>query len=166
MSTFCFHFPAPCDAPIDASTAFTSATTPSPNSFAANSIPGSISAAFSSAVIPGFASTLPRIQLSRSVTVSARNSSVATSYPHSRNAPSVNFWMFPLCTSVTVLRPSFNANAIAARTSRFDPVIEIGLIPTPESSRTRFFVPFSISSLTNAINFAASGVPSRNSIPA
>src|SRR2546425_1257204 len=33
--------------------------------------------------------------------VSSPNRSRATSYPHSRKAPSVNFMMFPLCTSVT-----------------------------------------------------------------
>ena len=67
---------------------------------------------------------------------------------------------------VTVLRLLSSANWIAARTNRFDPVMEIGFTPTPESSRTFFFVPFNISSFTNAMNFAASGVPSRNSIPA
>src|SRR5665811_2095110 len=43
--------------------------------------------------------------------------------------------MLPLCTSVTDLRSLAMAYWIAARTRRFDPVIEIGLIPMAESGR-------------------------------
>ena len=54
-------------------------------------MPGSIISAFCATVRFGFLSLLSRIQLSRSVTTLSRNSSVAISYPHLRNAPSVNF---------------------------------------------------------------------------
>ena len=44
--------------------------------------------------------------------------------------------------------------------------MEMGLTPTPESARIFFLVPWSITSLTKKMNFSASGVPSRNSMPA
>ena len=44
--------------------------------------------------------------------------------------------MLPLWTRVTDLRPLARAYLIAARTRRFEPVIEIGLRPIPESGRT------------------------------
>ena len=43
--------------------------------------------------------------------------------------------MLPLCTSVTLLRSFSTAYLIAARIRRFEPVSEIGLMPTPESAR-------------------------------
>ena len=78
------------------------------------------------------------------------------------NAPSVNFWMFPLCTSVTDLRFFSTAYLIAARIRRFEPVSEIGLMPTPESSRMS--QPNSFFRIS--IERFASGVPSSTSRPA
>ena len=43
--------------------------------------------------------------------------------------------MLPLCTRVTERRPLARAYRIAARTSRFDPVSDTGLIPSPLSGR-------------------------------
>jgi len=74
----------------------------------------------------------------------------------------VNFMMLPLCTRVTVLRLFLIANSIAMRTRRFDPNSDIGLMPTPESGRTRLPSSFS----RNSISFAACGVPLANSMPA
>ena len=68
-------------------------------------------------------------------------------YPHSRNAPSVNFWILPLCTSVTDLRPYSSAYSMARRTRRLVPVMEMGLMPMPESVRIFFLPPLSMSSL-------------------
>ncbi len=78
------------------------------------------------------------------------------------NAPSVNFWMLPLCTRVTDFRPLRTAYSMAARTSRLDPVIEIGLMPMPESSR--MFQPYSLAQ--NSMSWATSGVPCSSSMPA
>ena len=78
------------------------------------------------------------------------------------NAPSVNFWMFPLCTSVTDLRFFSTAYLIAARIRRFEPVSEIGLMPMPESSR----MSQPKLSLRISMSFFASGVPSSTSRPA
>ena len=78
------------------------------------------------------------------------------------NAPSVNFWMLPLCTIVTLLRLRFTAYSIDARMSRFEPVSEIGLMPTPLSGR----MSQPNSSFSSLISFAASGVPSSTSRPA
>ena len=77
-------------------------------------------------------------------------------------APSVNFWMFPLCTSVTDLRLCSTAYSIAARIRRFEPVIEIGLMPMPESSR----MSQPNSCFRSSIIRLASGVPSSTSRPA
>ncbi len=55
---------------------------------------------------------------------------------------------------------------IARRTSRFVPVGEIGLMPTPESSRICFDAPFIISLFRKSISFFTSGVPDFHSMPA
>src|SRR5207244_3660195 len=52
-------------------------------------------------------SPVPRPR-SLSGTVVSPNRSLAISYPHSRNPPSVNFMMLPLCTSVTEPRPALS----------------------------------------------------------
>ena len=52
-------------------------------------------------ILPGGGST----PTSASVTQTSGNSSLTSSYPQSRKAPSVNFMMLPLCTSVTLRRP-------------------------------------------------------------
>src|SRR6266403_970109 len=64
--------------------------------------------------------------------------------------------VLPLCTSVTLLRLFASAYLMARRTSRFVPVGEIGLIPTPESQRICFFPSFNISLLRNSSSFFAS----------
>ena len=51
---------------------------------------------------------------------------------------------------------------MAIRTSRFVPVSEIGLMPIPESIRTRF----PISRSRNSMIVSACGVPFAHSIPA
>src|SRR6266850_4308409 len=53
--------------------------------------------------------------------------------------------MLPLCTSVTLFRLFTRAYLIARRTSRFVPVGEIVLIPTPDSQRICFFPSFNFS---------------------
>src|SRR6266852_2710265 len=73
--------------------------------------------------------------------------------------------MLPLCTSVTLFRLFVSAYLMARRTSRFVPVGEIGLIPTPESQRICFFPSFNISLLRNSSSFFASGDPDFHSIP-
>src|SRR5579885_2862449 len=55
----------------------------------------------------------------------------ATSKPQSRNAPSVNFMMLPLCTSVTLRRRFWMAYDIALCTRRTVPERLTGLIPIP-----------------------------------
>ena len=70
--------------------------------------------------------------------------------------------MLPLCTSVTDLRLRFTAYSMAARMRRFEPVIETGLMPTPESPR--MFQPNW--SCSSSMSFLASGVPSSTSSPA
>src|SRR5438445_8120076 len=67
--------------------------------------------------------------------VSSPNRSRATSYPHSRKAPSVNFMMFPLCTSVTDGRCDLIAYSIAFATRRWVPNRDIGLMPSALPSR-------------------------------
>src|SRR5229473_94056 len=69
--------------------------------------------------------------------------------------------MLPLCTSVTLFFLFASAYLIARRTSRFVPVGEIGLIPTPESQRICFLPSFSISLFRNSKSFFASrpGLP-------
>src|SRR5216117_2235366 len=73
--------------------------------------------------------------------------------------------MLPLCTSVTLFRLCFSAYLIARRTSRFVPVGEIGLMPTPESQRICFLPSFSMSLFKNSSSFFASGVPLFHSMP-
>ena len=70
--------------------------------------------------------------------------------------------MLPLCTRVTVFRRFSIAYWIAMRTSRFDPVSEIGLMPMPESGRMR--LPISVA--RNSMTRSACGVPRAHSIPA
>jgi hypothetical protein len=78
------------------------------------------------------------------------------------NAPSVNFWILPLCTSVTDFRPLRTAYSMAARTSRLDPVIETGLMPMPESLR----MSQPNSAAQKSMSRATSGVPCSSSMPA
>src|SRR5467141_1963117 len=144
---------------IAASTAFTSSHTDLRKASVPCSSPGSIIAAFCSTLSCGLRSRLSTIQLSRSVTIALRNSSLARSYPQSRNAPSVNFMMLPLWTSVTMRFLLASAYSIARRTSRFVPVGEIGLMATPESRRICFGPPPSISLFKYSISFFTSGVP-------
>src|SRR5512146_2866381 len=66
--------------------------------------------------------------------------------------------MLPLCTSVTFLRPFSSAYWMALRTRRCVPVMEMGLMPMPESSRICFGPPLSISLLRNSMSLATSGV--------
>ena len=55
---------------------------------------------------------------------------------------------------------------MAMRTRRLVPVIEIGLMPMPESSRIFFLaLVASITLLMKSMSFLHSGVPSRHSIP-
>src|SRR5207248_6284448 len=75
---------------------------------------------------------------------------------------SVNFWMLPLCTSVTELRLRFTAYSMAARTRRIEPVSEMGLMPMPESGR----ISQPYSSCRKSMRRLTSGVPSCNSLPA
>ena len=77
-------------------------------------------------------------------------------------APSVNFWMLPLCTRVTDFRPLRTAYSMAARTSRFDPVSDTGLMPIPESGR----ISQANASRSSSMSCFASGVPSSTSNPA
>src|SRR6266581_1089955 len=85
------------------------------------------------------------------------NFSRATSYPHSRKAPSVNFMMLPLCTSVTEGRRALMAYWIALATRRWVPNRDIGLMPRALSSR--ILAPNW--SRRNASNRVASGLPHR-----
>ena len=78
----------------------------------------------------------------------------------------MNFWMLPLCTIVTDLRLFSSAYLIAMRTRRLVPVIEIGLMPMPESSRMRLLVPASILLLMKSISSFACAVPCFHSMPA
>ena len=55
---------------------------------------------------------------------------------------------------------------MARRTSRFVAMGDIGLMPTPESSRMRFLSFFSITLFRKSINIFAAGVPDLHSIPA
>ena len=55
---------------------------------------------------------------------------------------------------------------MAMRTRRLVPVMEIGLMPMPESSRTRLLVPASILVLMKSISSFACGVPCFHSMPA
>ena len=97
--------------------------------------------------------------------VTSPNSSFASWYPQSLNAPSVNFMMLPLCTSVTESRFAAIAYSIALRTSRFDPNSEIGLMPIAEPSR--IFAPLrrSIALMQSMTPFAPSE-PAGHSMPA
>src|SRR5919109_693895 len=97
----------------------------------------------------------PRIfSRSLSVITCSRKRSRATSYPQSRKAPSVNFMMFPLCTSVTDSRPYLSACRIAISTSRFDPNSDIGLMPIAEFSRTFFPISSTMKRRTHALEVA------------
>ena len=81
------------------------------------------------------------------------------------NIPSVNFWMFPLCTRVTFRRFCSIAYRIAARMSRSEPSIEIGLMPIDEVFGNRiFFTP--MSRVRKSTTFWHSGVPVSHSTPA
>ena len=55
---------------------------------------------------------------------------------------------------------------MALRTSRLVPVMEMGLMPTPESIRICLGPPFSISLFRNSSSFFTSGVPCCHSMPA
>ena len=97
----------------------------------------------------------------------APKSSRAVSYPHSMNAPSVNFMMLPLWTRVTESRLLSMAYLIAAFTRRVVPSLEVGLMPKPEVSGKRTFLNISgNASLRSALNFSLSSVPASNSMPA
>src|SRR5216117_4124 len=106
--------------------------------------------------------------------------------PQSRNAPSVNFMMLPLCTRVTLLRWFVIAYVIALWIKRTLPERLTGLMPIPtqtsslsgaptifQNSPAFSFVPKRI--LSNCFGnsfcrklriFCASGVPAAYSIPA
>ena len=96
---------------------------------------------------------------------SAPNSSRASLYPQSLNPPSVNFMMFPLCTSVTESLSLSIAYLIAALTILPVPSELIGLIPIPEVSGN-LILSTPISFCKNCITFPTSGVPASHSIPA
>src|SRR6266566_4874548 len=98
---------------------------------------------------------------SLSGTVLSPKRSLAISYPHSRNPPSVNFMMLPLCTSVTERRPTRSAYAMALATRRWLPNFDIGLMPIALPGR--IFAPKR--SVRNAISASASGVLARYSTP-
>ncbi len=104
-------------------------------------MPGSIKAAFSSTVMSGLLSLLPRIQLSRSVTVSCaellRGNLIA---PLAERALGV-LHDVSLVYQGHAGRLCFSANSMAMRTRRLVPVIDIGLMPMPESARIFFLVP-------------------------
>jgi hypothetical protein len=70
--------------------------------------------------------------------------------------------MFALWTAVTFLRPLRRAHSKAYETIRLVPVIEIGLIEMPASSRIRL----PVLSAMNSISSLACAVPCSNSIPA
>jgi hypothetical protein len=87
--------------------------------------------ALSSTERSGFASLLPRIQLSRSVTTGRGTRARRGRSPSRLKAPSVNFMMLPLWTMVTLLRLNLRAYSIAARMRRSVPSRETGLMPMP-----------------------------------
>src|SRR5205823_9016542 len=89
------------------------------------------------------------------------NRCFAISYPHSRNPPSVNFMMLPLCTSVTERRPARSAYWIAFTTRRCEPNFDIGLMPMALPG----LILAPNRSIRKAITASASPLPARYSTP-
>ena len=97
--------------------------------------------------------------------ICAPNSRCASAYAQSRNPPSVNFMMLPLCTMVKLGLSLSIVYCKALRTRRSVPSRDTGLTPMPEVLGKRILVT-PISSCKNLMSFCALGDSASNSIPA